>query len=174
VKVLAWIGCLLGIVPICALLTGCAGATYQDGVYRNEELAFRIAEPAGTWRNLELEGTALARRSDEAQATLALQGRCRQDGDDVPLQSLTHHLFLQFADRVLVSQVDTMLDGRAALRTELDAKLDGVAKEFIVTVLKKDGCVYDFMMIAAPGARAGATAAYDQWLASFHTLGGKP
>jgi len=154
-----------------ALGVGCAQPSYHQGVYRDDSLAFRLEPPGGTWRRIELEGTALALRDDEAQATLAMQGRCGKDGDDVPLEALTHHLFLQFESRVLVSSSELMLDGRAALRTELDAKLDGVPKEFVVTVLKKDGCVYDFMLVAAPGGRALIAPAYDRWVASFHTLG---
>ena len=40
------------------------------------------------------------------------------------------------------------LDGREALETQMVAKLDGVEKHFHVVVLKKDGCVYDFLQIA--------------------------
>ena len=40
------------------------------------------------------------------------------------------------------------LDGREALETQMVAKLDGVEKYFHVVVLKKDGCVYDFLQIA--------------------------
>ena len=43
--------------------------------------------------------------------------------DDVPLEALTHHLFLHFTDRKLIRQERLTLDGRAALRTELNASL---------------------------------------------------
>ena len=68
----------------------------------------------------------------------------------MPLASLTQHLFLQFTEREVKSQQELNLDGRAALRTELVGKLDGVPKQFLVYVLKKDGCVYDFWRISDP------------------------
>ena len=79
---------------------------------------------------------------------MAVNGRCGKDAEDVPLKSLTQHLFLQFTDRQLEDQELLSLDGREALRTEMTAKLDGVQKYFHVVVLKKDGCVYDFLQIA--------------------------
>ena len=66
----------------------------------------------------------------------------------MPLKSLTQHLFLQFTDRQQEEQQLIPLDGREALETQMVAKLDGVEKHFHVVVLKKDGCVYDFLQIA--------------------------
>ena len=50
---------------------------------------------------------------------------------------------VSFSEQQLVE-----MDGREALRTHLIAKLDGVPKRFTVYVLKKDGCVYDFLHVA--------------------------
>ena len=107
-----------------------------------------------SWRRIEATGALLAFRDDARRATVAVNGRCGLDGDDVPLEALTHHLFLQFTERELVSQNRVDLDGREALRTEIVAKLDGVKKHYVVYVLKKDGCVYDFVYVS-PGADAG-------------------
>ncbi len=80
----------------------------------------------------------------------------------MPLTALTHHLFLHFTDRELASQKTVELDGREALRSELTARLDGVPKHFVIYVLKKDGCVYDFMHIAPPRRRR-RTRASNRW-----------
>ena len=99
---------------------------------------------------------------------MALSGRCGLDGDDVPLSSLTHHLFLQFTEREIHSQKLTELDGREALRTELSAKLDGVPMHYVVYVLKKDGCVYDFMLIGSN--ESGAVSGFEQFVQGFATM----
>jgi hypothetical protein len=141
----------------CAVLAGSASAastlscstSHFDGqVFRKGEVAFRLQRLPPTWRHIEISDTALAFRDDENAATVAINGRCGKDAEDVPLQSLTQHLFLQFTERHLADQELFPLDGREALRTEMVAKLDGVQKYFHVVVLKKDGCVYDFMQIA--------------------------
>ena len=62
------------------------------------------------------------------------------------------------------------LDGRDALRTELIAELDGVPKHYIVYVMKKDGCVYDLMWIAALPTNDGARVEFERFVQGFAAL----
>ena len=63
------------------------------------------------------------------------------------------------------------MDGREALRTVARAKLDGVPRELELVVLKKDGCVYDFALVAPPGRPfTDAQATFRAMLDSFRTL----
>lgn len=152
-------------------LCACAGSKYDGAVFRNDEVAFRIGPAPAAWRTLESDEALLAFRDDRARATVAVNARCGQDGDDVPLSALTHHLFLQFTERNLTSSRELMLDGRAALETKLVAKLDGVPKAFWVYVLKKDGCVYDFMRIAEVGSEESPE--FERFVLSFQALDGE-
>jgi hypothetical protein len=158
----------LGLVGLAGV--GCASANFDGKVYRNEEVAFRVGPVPSSWREIEVEGALIAFRDDSAETTVAVGGRCGKDADDVPLQSLTHHLFLHFTDRDVLSQKLVRLDGREALRTELEASLDGVAKRYTIYVLKKDGCVYDFMRIAAPNALGSKEHGFERFVAGFATL----
>jgi len=151
-----------------ALLAGCGGQTFDGRVYRNDDLAFRIGPVPQTWRAIEVEGALVAYRDEPNSATVALSGRCGLDGDDVPLKALTHHLFLQFTEREIHSQELKELNGREALRTELSAKLDGVPMRYVVYVLKKDGCVYDFMLIGAHGEHVVQD--FERFVHGFSTL----
>jgi hypothetical protein len=160
---IAWI---LGLAL--AVAVACGGSSFDGQVYRSGDIAFRIGPVPGSWHRIEATGALLAFRDDAAPATVALNGRCGLDGDDVPLEALTHHLFLQFTDRELVSQNRIDLDGREALRTEIIAELDGVKMHYVVYVLKKDGCVYDFVYVS-PGAAAGE-AAFERFVRGFGTL----
>jgi hypothetical protein len=151
------------------LVAACASSGFDGRVYHDGDLRFRVGPVPSSWRRLEVEDTRLAFRDDSANATVAVNGRCGLDGDDVPLASLTQHLFLQFTDRVQISQTRVSLDGREALRTELSASLDGVKKQYLVYVLKKDSCVYDFMYIAADSA-AGSRADFERFVQGFGAL----
>jgi hypothetical protein len=163
-------------LALCALLpalgwAACAGGPSFDGsAYRSDDLSFRVGPMPAGWRRIATDQALIAFRDDRKNATVAVGGRCGKDGDDVPLQALTHHLFLHFTDRQIQSQSLVPLDEREALRTELLAKLDGVAKHYTVYVLKKDGCVYDFMHIADTGAPAEARAEFDRFVRGFGTL----
>jgi hypothetical protein len=149
---------------------GCASSGFDGRVYHDGAMRFRVGQIPGSWRAVGADGTLLAFRDDAANATVALNGRCGIDGDDVPLSSLTQHLFLEFTDRTPVAQQTLSLDGREALRTEITAALDGVKKRYLVYVMKKDGCVYDFMYIAAAEVDSGARAEFERFVQGFSTL----
>lgn len=150
-------------------LTSCGASAFDGSVYRDGDIAFRVGKRPETWRAIQVEGALLAFRDESSSATIAVNGRCGLDGDDVPLRALTHHLFLQFTDRRVIEQRTLTLDGREALRTELLADLDGVPRRFVVYVLKKDGCVYDFVWIGATDPSASASAAYQNFVQGFTT-----
>jgi hypothetical protein len=159
-------------VPLLACLStlSCASSGFDGRVYHDGDMRFRVGQVPNSWRAIDLDYARLAFRDDAANASVALNGRCKVDGDDVPLASLTQHLFLQFTDRTQVSQAPVSLDGREALRTEIRASLDGVKKQYLVYVLKKDGCVYDFMYIADENADAGSRAEFERFVSGFNTL----
>jgi hypothetical protein len=148
-------------------VAGCAGSSFDGHVYHQGDLFFRVGPIPSAWHPIDVDGALLAFRDDAAPATIAVNGRCGLDGDDVPLEALTHHLFLHFTDRKLVSQERLELDGRAALRTELTAALDGVPLRYRVVVMKKDTCVYDFMLMGTSGADAGG---FDRFVGGFETM----
>jgi hypothetical protein len=154
-------------LAIAFLVSACGGPHFNGSVYDDGKLHFRTGPIPGEWRQIEADGTLLAFHAERAPVTVALNGRCGVDGDDVPLASLTQHLFLQFTDRKQLSQQELQLDGRAALRTELVGKLDGVPKHFLVYVLKKDGCVYDFWRISE--AEADDAASFEAFVRGFST-----
>lgn len=151
------------------LLPGCGGASFNGQHYRGNGMAFRVGPVPSSWRRIDVGHALVAFRDDSAEATIALNGRCNKDGDDVPLQALTHHLFLMFTHRNIISQRTLPMDGRRAMRTELTAELDGVPKHFIVYVLKKNNCVYDFIHIAAVHPPESSTHAFESFVQGFAT-----
>jgi hypothetical protein len=152
-------------------LVACGGPVLDGNVYRGDDVSFQIGPRPSSWRAIEVDGALLSFRDDRGGATVAVNGRCGVDGDDVPLRALTHHLFLNFTDREVVSQGERQLDGREALRTELVAELDGVPRRFIVYVMKKDGCVYDFVWIGSEQQRDPRVAEFERFVAGFSTEG---
>lgn len=145
-------------------------SNFNGNVFETDELAFRLRTVPAAWRRIEADGVLLAFRDDDGLASVAVNGRCGKDGDDVPLQALTHHLFLYFSDREIHEQRRVPLDGREALYTDLTATLDGVEKRYTVIVLKKNGCVYDFMYVAPPSAPEDGRDRFTTFVRGFATL----
>jgi hypothetical protein len=170
-----------------ALAIGCGSATprLEAGVYREGAIAFRVGDVPSSWRAVRVEGATLAYRDEAHRASILLDGRCYRKDDDVPLLALTDHLVMGTTEREFTSQETLPFDGRDAMHSRLRAKLDGVPMDYDIFVLKKDGCVYDFVYVAEPGPSAreasdasaapatdDGTSAFERFTGTFHTLPG--
>jgi hypothetical protein len=155
-----------------SLLSGC-GPSFNGRLYEGHGVRFQVSEAPASWRRIDATGALLAYRDDAKDATIAVNGRCGRDAEDVPLQALTRHLFLQFTDQDVTEQRVVQMDGREALRTRMTARLDGVQKAFATYVLKKDGCVYDLLFISRPESFAAGVEAFDVFAAGFRGMTNK-
>jgi hypothetical protein len=154
---------------VLASAAGCS-AGLQGDVYRGRGYAFRISPLPEGWRKIDVSHAALAFRDEADRATIAVNGRCGVDGEDVPLEALTQHLFIRFTERQIVEQKIVPFDGREAMRTVIVAKLDGVPMQFDVWVMKKDGCIFDLAYMAPPARFAPGAAEFERFVRGFATV----
>jgi hypothetical protein len=152
------------------LSAGCGGGGALIGnLYRDDEASYRIGELGAAWRRLDLEQNDLAWHNGDVGAIVQVNATC-DPLSDAPLSALTNHLLIGFTDREFLSSEVVPLDGREALRSHVTAKLDGVPRELLFYVLKKDECTYDFALVAPPGdAYTRAEQEFERFVASFTT-----
>jgi hypothetical protein len=152
---------------------GCGGgATFSGGTYRDAEATYQVGRVPAGWETVDVAGqNDLAWSNRDLAAVIQVNASCDPDLD-IPLEALRNHLVIGFTEREVREERRVPLDRREALRTHLVAKLDGVPREMVLTILKKDGCVYDFALVAPPGPRFGrALPDYDLLLGGFRTGG---
>ena len=133
-----------------ACLTSACSGHLSAGVYTEGHLRYRIGALPSRWQEVRLSENDVAFISKDSPHSLAINATC-EDHDDPPLDVLTRHLLMGFTARDTVSQGLEQLDGREAMRTRVTAKLDGVAVELLLVVMKKDHCVYDFTYLSPVG-----------------------
>lgn len=131
-------------------------------------MKFEVGPQPSQWQKIEVSHGLMAFRDEEQDATIVVNGRCGKDSDDVPLNALTHHLFLRFTEREVLEEKVFPFDGREALKTVLRAKLDGVLRQFVAVVIKKDGCVYDFVLVTRPENYAQVEPSFTAFFHGFH------
>ena len=156
-------------------LAGC-GACNAEGkreiVYREGPVAFRLPGTPATWKQIKVSHAALSFRDDVHDASILVNGRCTTLDGDTPLLALMNHLVMGTTERAVESQAVEPFDGREALHTRLTAKLDGVPFGFDIFVLKKDGCVYDFVYVASRDVIEKGAPIFDAFVHGFRTLPG--
>ncbi len=151
-----------------AWLAGCAHADQlENGVLHKGDLALQIGPVPDRWRRVQVDGGDLAYRDDAHEASALLDVRCRRI-DDAPLVSLTAHLIMGTTDRAIDKQEIVPFDGREAMHTLLDAKLDGVPMRYDIYVLKKDGCVHDVVYVAPPDRFQDGAADFERFALGLH------
>jgi hypothetical protein len=150
-------------------MAACSAPALRGDVYRGDGLAFRLGDIPPTWKRLEVTNVRLAFRDEPAESTVLVNARCGKDAD-VPLLALTQHLFMMFTEREAIEQTVVPMDGREAMHTILRAKLDGVPKMFDAYVLKKDGCVYDFVVVSPPTKFEPNRQVFENFVSGFHTI----
>ncbi|MEM9194213.1 MAG: hypothetical protein AAGF12_33870 [Myxococcota bacterium] len=169
---LRWL--LFAPAAVLGLVMSCGGGDFRQSrngsVYRDAEARYRVGNPGSGWSRLSVEDeNDLAWHHQGLSAVIQVNASC--DGRlDIPLRALTGQLLIGFTDREVRTEELVPFDRREALRTHLTARLDGVARELVFHILKKDGCVYDLSLVAPPDERfAQAEASYQAVLAGFGT-----
>ena len=157
---------LLPLGGVCAM--GCAGTSYQGGHYQNSTngTAFHVEAPGPDWERVTLNEQNDLAWHHPSSSVIQINASC-DPALDIPLSALTNHLMIGFTDRTINSEKLVSLSGREALETHVDAKLDGVLRTLVLTVLKKDGCVYDFALVVRPEQTDTFLRSYRNMIQSF-------
>jgi len=142
----------LVLVLCCALVqAACSGKQYSNGVFEDKKNAYRVEDPGKGWQRIESEDTDLAFFNDGLNAVIMVNSTC-DDYKDAPASALTGHLYIGIEERKVLEQQKIKLDGREAIYTLVEGKLDGVPVKVATYVLVKNYCIYDLAYSAPPAA----------------------
>jgi hypothetical protein len=134
-------------------VVGCGGGGphLRGNVYEDAEARYRIGDLGSGWQPVHVAAANdLAWNDPRTGAIVQVNASC-DPAADIPLSVLTNHLLAGFTGRDVREQAVVPMDGREALRTHLVARLDGVSRELLFYVMKKNECVYDLALIAPEG-----------------------
>ncbi|RME28620.1 MAG: hypothetical protein D6798_01980 [Deltaproteobacteria bacterium] len=149
------------------LLTAC-GASRQA---RRLEGRYQTGDPGPGWTRVRPGGADRAWYSDDLHATIYTDSNCATRFEDRPLDKLADSALLGMsAGEPDLSETRT-IDGREALVRRQSGVLDGVPFELGIAVLKKNECVYDFLLVSTPGGIDRAWDAFEAVLAGFQARG---
>jgi hypothetical protein len=129
-------------------------------------VSYELPTLPNAWRPVKGEDAHHLFHHDQGGAIVA-NSSCRVSDSDAPLDVLTNHLLFELQDVKERGRVRMVLAGRAALRTSLDATLDGVPIALELVVLKKDGCTVDLHLVTSPEQREARRADFDRFLERF-------
>jgi hypothetical protein len=160
--------CFLAL-SLAALGCGGGGSHLHGNVYQDDEAHYRIGSLGPGWSPVAVQDNDLAFHNASLEAIVQVNATC-DPAYDIPLSVLTNHLLAGFTQRTVQSETLVPMDGREALRSRITAQLDGVPRELLFYVLKKNDCVYDLALIAPDVASFDrAVTPFEAFVAGFST-----
>lgn len=142
-----------------------AGLTLISCV-EHRQVKFELGVLPSAWRAVR-SGRVERIFHNVAGGSIYANSSCNLSDSDAPLDVLTNHLLFELKDVEELARIPLVLAGRAALRTTLDAKLDGVEIALDLIVLKIDGCSVDLQLVAAPGTISARRADFEKFVYGF-------
>lgn len=162
-------GRFVALAVLAVAVGACTPTAGFDGrTYHGDRVTFTVPAIPEGWKRVELQDAALAFRDDARAASILVNAKCNRKNDDVPLASLTEHLIMGTTERQFLEETTVPMDGREARHTILVAKLDGVPMQYDIFVMKKNGCVFDFVYVAEPQTFAEGSGAFEQFVRGVH------
>lgn len=149
-------------------LSGCTPKAVRQA--KELEGRYVLGDPGDGWRKVGSGGADFAYRNKSQAAVIYADSNCGARFEDAALEDLAKHM--SFGVRVGEPSFEETyeLDGRTAYTSRAVGELDGVPVELGTTVLKKDRCIYDIVVIAPRGDRfQAAWEGYQVVIAGFST-----
>jgi hypothetical protein len=150
------------------MVSGCAHGTLTERIYQDRETTYRLGWLPASWKQFRLQDGDVGYKHREG-GTIYADHFCRAS-DDVPLDVLTNHLLFDVRAVHELSREKLTIDGRAALRTQVEGEMDGVPITLDLVVLKKDGCTYDMVLISGRNSFAERVPDFDVFVHGFTTV----
>ena len=131
---------------------------------------YQLGDPGSSWRVVKSGGADFAYRDTGNAAVIYADSNCGARFEDSKLEDLATHLSFGVRMGEPKDERRFELDGRSAYSMRAVGELDGGPIELATTVLKKDLCVYDIVLIAPRGERfEAAHAGYQSAVSGFRT-----
>ena len=156
------------VLAVGLLAGGCRSVNLHEGVVYTPDTRYRIGPIPADWHQVNLKDSDFSWVTSPPDYAFWVNSTCKEY-EDVPLVALNRQLLIGFTDVQKLEQHTAMLDGREALFSHYTAKMDGVARELGLVVLKKDGCIYDFAYVAPVGQYASRLGQFQTLVNGFGT-----
>jgi len=171
-----WLFILIFLLPACFLSSGIKNPGkvqgYKLGLVKTEKGSYGVGVLPPAWKQSPLAPyKVLVFYNESYQSSIETDAFCDRSFDDASLSVLTTHLHVGIAEKKIKKENPFMLDGRAALRSIVNGKVDGVEVVLDSVVIKKDNCLFDFVLVSKPSKYSGAVSDFEKFFEGFRYNG---
>lgn len=154
---------------LCVLLCWgcCAHGMFENGVYHNKEVIYRLGVPSSPgWRLAKPGKTEVLFVHSDTGAMLSAFSDCKEPRD-IALRTLSQRMLIDFRDRRKLEQKDRILDGHAAVQTHWTAVFQGETVHLDTVVTAQRGCSYYLALLSTAPMRPQVLPDFERWVTGF-------
>lgn len=145
---------------------------YSPGFVKTDKGSYAVGPLPTSWRRGRVGNyKVLVFYNDAYQSSIETDAFCDQSFDDASLRVLTNHLHASLSKPKTRSETPMTLDGRGALRSVAEGTVDGIPMVVDSVVIKKDNCLFDFVLISKPSFYTSATQDFESFFEGFRYTG---
>lgn len=146
--------------------------SYANGVVKTKKGFYEVGVLSEEWEREKVNSYSIIHfRNPSLKSSISTDAFCDDAYDDAPLPMLTMHLQSVVGPRQLVSEKEFMLDQRSAFRSIAQGKMDGVPVILDTVVVKKNKCLFDFLLVADPAFYPKAKGDFEKFFNGFRYTG---
>jgi hypothetical protein len=135
----------------------------KTGVIKSETYSVRFQD--SQWEAVSPDESDLAFNHKKLGSILLANSMCRKY-ESTSLKNLTFNLFAGVENFKIVTRKPIKFSERDALKSYATGVLDGVKVNFITVTLKKNRCIYDFVLISLAPNKSERDKHFDKFLNS--------
>ncbi len=108
--------------------------------------SFEVNFKNSQWTKIDSDKADYAFKHNSTPSILVINSLC-QKYDKTSLEQLTDNILAGLQEPAVTEQKKLTLFERESLRTNALGKVDGIETHMLIEVVKKDRCIYDFVLI---------------------------
>ncbi|MGE0761647.1 MAG: hypothetical protein AB7N80_00070 [Bdellovibrionales bacterium] len=129
-------------------MTGCVSVSIEGKKSRrSENLSYQT--PLEPFQKIAAEQVDVAWKNQKTGAIISVVSDCGSDLDPT-LEALRSEILQGISNENITREDRITFLGRAALRSWVSGKVDGVETALDLMIVKKDGCSYVFTLVSTP------------------------
>lgn len=146
--------------------------SYAPGMVKTDKGYYGVGPLPSEWKRGRVgDYKVLVFYNEAFQSSIETDAFCDHSFDDASLSVLTKHLHMGLTNAKTKSETPFMLDSRGALRSITQGTIDGVEMVMDSVVIKKDNCLFDFVLISKPSKYKSAVFDFENFFGGFRYTG---
>ena len=129
-----------------SLLLWLAGCSSSSENYKNTKIRFYYQ--GKDWKEIDPDQSDYATYNTKTNSIMIVNSYCKKYAN-TSLYTLRGQILSGIADTQILEEKMDSFEKRKMLSTSLTGNIDGVKRFFHINILKKNRCLYDFMLITS-------------------------